>query len=219
MLRWQGPDTGVLFVVTGASGSGKTTLLRQALVEIPGVEFSVSATTRSMRAGEEEGVDYHFVGQTGFDRLLADEALLEWARVYDNRYGTPRAPVEAALAEGRSVVLDIDVQGAAQVRGSFPDAVTIFVLPASLAALEDRLRSRGTDSEEIIASRMAQLMDQVGHCGDFDYLVVNDDLDTAHRCFQAVFLAEFQRRCRREGLVQAMCGRPAAGTPAGQKTP
>lgn len=204
LTRWERPDAGALFVVTGASGSGKTTLLREALQQIPGLEFSVSATTRAIRPGEEDGVDYHYVGQEGFDALLADGALLEWARVYDQRYGTPRAPVLAALAEGRSVVLDIDVQGAEQVRASFPEAVTVFVLPASVDVLEHRLRSRGTDSEEIIRSRMDQLMGQLGRCGEFDYLVVNDDLDTAHRCFQAVLLAELQRRSRRDGLVERM---------------
>jgi len=205
LVRWERPDRGALFVVTGASGSGKTTLLRRALAEIPGLEFSVSATTRGMRAGEQDGVDYHFVGHEHFDELLGRDALLEWAQVYDNRYGTPREPVEAALADGRSVVLDIDVQGAAQVRERFPQAVTVFVLPAAVEVLEQRLRARGTDSEEVIAKRMSQLMGQLGECGAFDYLVVNDDLETAHRCFQGVLLAELQRRDRRDALVRRFC--------------
>ena len=208
LVGWERPDTGALFVVTGASGSGKTTLLRRALEEIPGLEFSVSATTRAMREGERDGVDYHFVTRQEFELRRDGGQLLESAQVYDHFYGTPRAPVEAALAEGRSVVLDIDVQGAAQVRRSFPGAVTLFVLPAAIEALEQRLRARGTDSEAIIASRMAQLMGQLSACGDFDYLVVTDDLETAHRCFQGVLLAEPQRRSRRNSLVERFCAVP-----------
>lgn len=193
---------GALFVVTGASGSGKTTLLREAFQVIPDMAFSVSATTRAMRAGEQDGRDYHFVSQGRFDGLLAEGALLEWASVYDNRYGTPRRPVEEALSRGESIVLDIDVQGAAQVRKSFPSCVSVFILPASIDVLETRLRSRGTDSDAIIRRRMDQVHQQIGACGDFDYLVVNDDLATAHRTFQAVLLAELQRRTRRESLVE-----------------
>ena len=202
LVRWERPDTGALFVVTGASGSGKTTLLHEAFRLIPDLAFSVSATTRGMRQGEVDGRDYHFVSQQRFDELLADDALLEWAPVYDNRYGTPRKPVVEALQRGESIVLDIDVQGAAQVRQSFPDCVSVFILPASIDVLESRLRARGTDSDAIIRRRMDQVHEQIGACGDFDYLVVNDDLATAHRTFQAVFLAELQRRARRDSLVR-----------------
>ncbi|MCP4805657.1 MAG: guanylate kinase [Proteobacteria bacterium] len=201
LVRWSRPDTGALFVVTGASGSGKTTLLREAFEVIPDLAFSVSATTRDMRQGEVDGRDYHFVQPDRFDELLAEDALLEWARVYDNRYGTPRRPVVDALARGQSIVLDIDAQGAAQVRESFPQCVSVFILPASIDVLETRLRARGTDSDAIIRRRMDQVHEQIGACGSFDYLVVNDDLATAHRTFQAVFLAELQRRSRRPSLV------------------
>ena len=151
---WRRPDRGALFVVTGASGTGKTTLVKEALRTLPDLGFSVSMTTRAPRRGEVAGRDYHFVEPEQFARLVAQEAFLEWAEVYGNRYGTPRAPVEQALSEGRSILLEIDAQGAAQVRAAMPEAVSVFVLPPSMAALEQRLRGRQTDTEEIIARRL-----------------------------------------------------------------
>jgi len=201
---WTRPDRGALFVVTGASGTGKTTLVKEALATFDGLEFSCSATTRAARAGEVDGRDYHFVGHEGFAELLVQQAFLESADVYGNRYGTLREPVEAALAQGRSVMLEIDMQGARQVRARMPDAVSLFVLPPDLATIEARLRGRSTDSEVIIQRRIADAMFQIRACGEFDYLVVNDDLATAHDCFQAVIAAELQRRDRRESLVRHM---------------
>ncbi len=201
---WTRPDLGALFVVTGSSGTGKTTLVKEALSVFDGLEFSCSATTREPRSGEVDGSDYHFVGQDGFDRLLEEKAFLEWAEVYGNRYGTLRAPVEAALKAGRSVLLEIDTQGASLVRANMPGAVSIFVLPPDLGTIEVRLRGRSTDSESILQRRISDAMIQIRACGDFDYLVVNDDLATAHDCFQAVIAAELQRRGRRESLVRHM---------------
>jgi len=199
---WTPPDRGALFVVTGPSGVGKSTLLLAAFEAIPGLGFSVSATTRAARAGETDGVDYHFVNLERFEQLVRDEALLEWAQVYGRRYGTPRKPVEEALAAGRSIVLDIDVQGARQVRRAFPECVSIFILPQSVGVLRQRLLGRGTDSQDIIDGRMRQVQEQVDGCGEFDYLVVNDDLELANRCFQGVIFAELQRAERRGSLVQ-----------------
>ena len=180
------PDTGVLFVVTGSSGTGKTTLLKEAFKVLPDVGFSVSATTRAARKGEQDGVDYHFLSGAEFEKRRDSGDLLEWAEVYGNHYGTPRAPVEAALRSGRSILLEIDVQGALQVREKLPDAVLVFVLPPSLSSIEERLRARSTDSEEIIARRVSEAMVQISSCGEFDYLVVNDDLEEAHKVFQSV---------------------------------
>ena len=198
------PDKGVLFVITGSSGTGKTTLLKEAFQVIPGVEFSVSATTRQKREGETDGEDYHFLSPSEFLALKDSGELLEWAEVYGNHYGTPRGPVESALNEGRSILLEIDVQGARQVREKLPQAVLVFVLPPSLQAIERRLRARSTDSEDIIARRVGEAMVQISACGEFDYLVVNDNLDEAHKVFQSVLISEMCRTERRDSLVAEM---------------
>lgn len=201
LASWARPDRGALFVVTGASGTGKTTLVREALRVVPDVAWSVSMTTRAPRAGEVDGRDYHFVDRAAFDAAVAAGQLLEHAEVYGNGYGTPRAPVEAALASGRSVLLEIDAQGAAQVRAALPEAVLIFVLPPSFEAIEARLRARSTDSEAIIQRRVADAKLQLNAAGHFDYLVVNEDLDSAHDQFQAILVAELRRRARSPSLV------------------
>ena len=198
------PDEGVLFVITGSSGTGKTTLLHEAFGVLPDVEFSVSATTRQPRAGEATGVDYHFMNPDQFLKMRDSGELLEWAEVYGNYYGTPRSPVESALKEGRSILLEIDVQGARQIREKLPQAVLVFVLPPSLQAIEERLRGRSTDSEEIIARRVSEAMVQISACGEFDYLVVNDDLPEAHKVFQSVLISELSRSSRRQSLVERM---------------
>jgi guanylate kinase len=164
----------------------------------------VSATTRPSREGETDGVDYHFVSPEAFSEARDNGQLLEWAQVYGNSYGTPRGPVEESLAAGRSILLDIDLQGARQVREAYPDVVTIFVLPPDLDTLESRLRSRSTDSDDAIARRMDEAMLQIDHCGEFRYLVVNDDLPLAQRVFESVLLAELVRTERRPGLVGRM---------------
>lgn len=201
LRSWVRPDRGALFVVTGASGTGKTTLVHEALRVVPDIAWSVSMTTRAPRAGEVDGRDYHFVDRAAFDAAVADGQLLEHAEVYGNGYGTPRAPVEAALDSGRSVLLEIDAQGAAQVRAALPEAVLIFVLPPSVDAIEARLRARSTDSEAIIQRRVADAKLQLNAAGAFDYLVVNEDLDSAHDQFQAVLVAELRRRARSPSLV------------------
>ncbi len=197
---WTPPARGALFVVSGASGTGKTTLLRAALEQLPGLEFSVSVTTRSMRPGEVHGRDYWFISPGEYADRVARGELLEHAGVYDKAYGTPRAPVEAALAEGRSIVLDIDVQGARQVRTRMPEAVSVFILPPSVASMEARLRARG-DADEVIRRRMAQCTEQLAGAPEYDYLVLNDDLAAAHVQFQSVLVAELLRRERRMAWV------------------
>jgi len=192
----------VLFVVSGPSGVGKSTLVRRAMHRIEWLAFSVSATTRPPRQGEQEGIDYHFVSPEQFDGLVAAEAFLEHATVYDRRYGTLAEPTEAALAEGRCLLLDIDVQGARQIKARLRDAVHLFVLPPSLDSLEARLRARGTDSDTVIARRMEQVAEQLAGAEEAHYVVVNDDLEAAHACFEAVLLAEACRRPRRERAVR-----------------
>lgn len=203
---WTAPDVGALFVVSGASGTGKTTLLRAALDRVPGLEFSVSATTRKPRRGEKDGVDYHFIAPDAYLEMVRTNALLEHAEVYGTMYGTPRAPVLQALQEGRSIVLDIDVQGAGQVRAVYPEAVTIFVLPPRIEVIRERLQARGTDDPEVVERRIRDATAQIARCGEYDYLVMNDVLETAHAQLQGIFLAELSRRRRRDTWVRALTG-------------
>ncbi len=201
LTRFARPDRGALFVVTGASGTGKTTLVKEALATIPALSFSVSATTRAPRVGEVSGRDYHFVSQERYAEMVEAGAFLEWAEVYGNRYGTLRAPVEEALARGESILLEIDAQGAAQVRAALPDAVFIFILPPSIDTIEARLRGRSTDSEAIIQRRLADARLQLSRCGEFEYLLVNDDLNSGYDQLQAILIAELLRARRRASLV------------------
>jgi len=177
---------GRLFVVTAPSGAGKTTLTRALLAGDPGLVFSVSFTTRKPRAGEVDGRDYRFVDHAGFERMIAAGELLEYARVFDNYYGTSRAAIEAHTRAGRNVLLDIDWQGARQVRQRMPESVLIFILPPSLAELERRLRGRATDSDEVIARRLSEARSDMGHWGEFDYAVVNEDVGEAVGALRAI---------------------------------
>ncbi len=170
---------GTLFIVSAPSGAGKTSLLK-ALVDVtPGVAVSVSHTTRAMRPGERAGLDYHFVDRDGFLKMVAEGAFLEHAEVFGNFYGTSERGIQEQLKKGLDVILEIDWQGARQVRGRFPDAQSIYILPPTPEALRERLKSRGQDSDEIIARRMREAVSEMSHCPEFDYLVVNDDFEVA----------------------------------------
>lgn len=195
------PTRGALFVVSGPSGVGKSTLLKRALERIPDLSFSVSATTRAPREGERDGVDYHFLSDEGFAAKRADGAFLEHATVYGRSYGTLRAPVERELDAGRSILLDIDVQGARAVREAMPEAVLVMIAPPDVGTLERRLRSRNTDSDEVIARRMRGVAEQLGAVAEYDFVVINDDLTTAHASLQAVLLGELCRVSRHSDRV------------------
>ena len=174
-----GDGQGQLTVITGPSGVGKGTLVKLVLERNPSIWLSVSATTRSPRDGEQDGVSYFFHSRARFDALVAEGGLLEWAEFAGNCYGTPRRPVEDQLAEGRPVLLEIELEGARQVRRSFPDAFQIFLAPPSFEELERRIRGRGTDSEEAIRRRLTRAQDELNAQAEFDAVVIHDDLDQA----------------------------------------
>ena len=177
---------GKLFVIAAPSGAGKTTLVKELVRRNPGLAFSVSYTTRPRRSGEVEGRDYYFVSEERFLRLREEGALLESANVFDNWYGTGRGEVEALLAAGRNVILEIDWQGARQVREAKPDAVSVFILPPSRAELERRLRARRTESDEAIARRLADALGDMSHWPEFDYVIVNDTLERSVPALESI---------------------------------
>ena len=194
---------GLLIVLSSPSGAGKSTLARGLLAAEPEIGFSVSATTRAPRSGEVDGREYHFRSREAFLQMVAAGEMLEHAEVFGNLYGSPRAPVEAALAAGRDMLFDIDWQGGQQLRNSSlgKDAVSIFVLPPSMAVLAERLQGRGQDSAEVIARRMAQSRDEISHWAEYDYVLVNDDLAACAAQLHGIVAAERLRRERQLHLV------------------
>ena len=193
---------GLMFVLSSPSGAGKTTLSRLLIERMPGLQMSVSATTRPMRPGEVDGRDYHFVDRARFEEMVKRNELLEWATVFDNRYGTPRAPVEAALSAGQDVLFDIDWQGTQQLREKArQDVVSVFILPPSAADLEKRLHTRAQDSDEVIRGRMSRASHEMSHWAEYDYIVINHDIDEAFAEVQSILKAERLKRERRIGLV------------------
>src|SRR5262249_23421705 len=192
---------GLMLVLSSPSGAGKTTLSRKLLEADPGVELSVSVTTRKQRPGEVDGRDYHFIDAARFAVMVEKRELLEWAQVFGHRYGTPRAPVEAALERGRDVLFDIDWQGTQQLREKAGgDLVSIFVLPPSIPDLEQRLGTRAQDSDEVIHGRMAKAADEMSHWAEYDYVVINRDVDRAFAEVRSIHAAERLKRERQIGL-------------------
>lgn len=191
------PRRGIIFILSAPSGAGKTTISRAALKAIPGLEASVSLTTRKPREGEMEGVDYRFVSDEEFKRCLDLGDLAEWARVFESSYGTPRTPIENAIAGGRDILLDIDIQGARQIRDKYlDDAVTIFVLPPSFTELEGRLRRRATEDELKIQHRLDQAREEAKAFPEYDYLIINDDVNDSIGWLEAIVKAERLRVAR-----------------------
>jgi guanylate kinase len=192
---------GVMLVFCAPSGAGKTTITRQLLEKDHQISLSVSATTRESRPGEDEGVHYFFKSVEGFKHMIAEDELLEWAEVFGNYYGTPRAPVEKALSEGHDVLFDIDWQGARQLREKAgDDVVSIFILPPSSGELERRLRDRGQDADDVIMKRMAKAGAEISHWEEFDYVLVNDDLDHCLQSVEHIIGAERLKRERQQAL-------------------
>jgi guanylate kinase len=198
---------GLMLVISSPSGAGKSTIARTLLERDHEFGLSVSVTTRKRRGSEIDGVHYHFKSERAFKQMRDADELLEWAEVHGNLYGTPRAAVETAMAEGRDMLFDIDWQGAIQLQEKMAaDVVSIFILPPSMAELESRLHRRAEDQTEIIAMRLENARDEIQHWREYDYVVVNDDLDRAFRAVEAIVEAERLRRDRRPGLFDFVNG-------------
>ncbi len=201
-------NSGTLYIISAPSGAGKTSLVKALLEQTEQIMVSVSNTTRAARPGEVDGKDYHFTDIDTFRSMIADDAFLEHAQVFDNFYGTSQSNVIEQMAKGTDVILEIDWQGAQQVREKMPEAVSIFILPPSREELEKRLRGRNTDSEEVIARRMRDAISEMSHYGEFDYLVFNDDFDIALGELRAIILARRQRAeaqiARQQPLLDAL---------------
>jgi guanylate kinase len=193
---------GLLLVMSSPSGAGKTTLSRRLVAADDNITMSVSVTTRRPRTGELDGTDYHFISKDEFARLRDAGGLLEWAEVFGNLYGTPRKPVEAALVQGRDVLFDIDWQGTQQMAQAMEDdLVRIFILPPTAEELRERLIRRAQDTSTVVAKRMAEASREISHWPEYDYVIVNSDLEDAHRQITAILTAERLRRRRRTGLT------------------
>lgn len=193
---------GLLFILSSPSGAGKTTLSHMLLKQDPDITLSVSATTRPLRPGEVDGMDYHFVSDAQFDAMVAEDEFYEWAHVFNHRYGTPKGAIRAALKEGRDFLFDIDWQGTQQLyQKDQQDVVSVFILPPSLDELRRRLESRAQDSDEVIDDRMARARAEISHWAEYDYVVINDDVDECFDRVREVLDAERMRRTRQTGLI------------------
>lgn len=198
---------GLLLILSSPSGAGKSTLSRRLMAWDPTLRFSVSATTRGPRPGEVEGREYYFTSRAAFQEMVAAGQMLEHAEVFGNFYGSPRGPVELAMAEGRDTLFDVDWQGGQQIAHAMrSDVVSVFILPPSIAALESRLNGRGQDSAEVIAARMAKAEAEISHWREYDYVIVNDDLDRAFDDLVTILRAERLKRDRQPGLADFVRG-------------
>ena len=194
---------GLMLVISSPSGAGKSTIARNLLDKDKNISLSVSVTTRPRRQSEIEGIHYHFISKRDFERLRDSDELLEWAEVHGNFYGTPREPVETAMAEGRDMLFDIDWQGAEQLQDKMSaDVVSIFILPPTMTELQSRLHRRAEDTEEVIRTRLLNSRSEIEHWRDYNYVIVNDDLDNAFRSVKSIVYAERLRRDRRHGMFE-----------------
>lgn len=197
MSSEQSPRRGLLLIIASPSGAGKTSLSRRLVADQSTLALSISATTRGARPGEADGREYHFIDRPTFDRMIEDKAFLEWADVHDSRYGTPRAPVEAALSAGQDVLFDVDYQGAKQITDAMPtDAVRVYVLPPSMADLSRRLHARAQDEDDVIQRRLERAYGEIALWEYYDYIILNDDFDRAYADLAHIYRAERLKRER-----------------------
>lgn len=208
MMTAETTRRGMLVILSSPSGAGKSTLSRRLMAWDPSLRFSVSATTRAPRPGETDGREYYFRSRDEFEAMVAAGEMLEHAEVFGNLYGSPKGPVERAMTEGRDTLFDIDWQGGQQIRNSSlgRDVVSIFILPPSIAELDRRLRTRGQDSDEVIAGRMAKSQAEISHWAEYDYVLVNDDLDATEAQLKTILTAERSRRDRQPWLADFVRG-------------
>ena len=193
---------GLLIILSSPSGAGKSTLSRMLLDWDPSLRFSVSATTRDPRSGEVDGREYYFKTYDEFEKLIVSDGMLEHAKVFDNFYGSPKEPIESAVSKGIDVVFDVDWQGGQQIRTSSmkDDVISIFILPPSISELERRLNARGQDSIEVVASRMSKSKDEISHWNEYEYLIVNNDLQQSFEALKSILIAERTKQARRNDL-------------------
>lgn len=196
------PKKGKLFVITAPSGTGKTTILDIIRKKVEGIGYSVSHTTRPPRREEVNGVHYCFVAREDFEKMIEAHEFVEWAIVYDHLYGTPVSSVDSTLSSGRDLLLDLDIQGAQEIKKQFPEATLIFILPPSLKILHERLKRRSEQDDTNIALRMEKAVEEIRKCRDYDFLIINDDLNQAAREVEAIIIAQRARTERRFPLVQ-----------------
>ncbi|MCR5295499.1 MAG: guanylate kinase [Lachnospiraceae bacterium] len=194
-------EKGCLFIVSGFAGAGKGTVTKQLVKEDPDIRLSISATTRDMRKGEAEGVDYFYISKESFEQKIKEGELLEYAKYGENYYGTPRSYVEQVLGEGKDVLLEIEVQGASKVKAAFPETIRIFVTPPSAKELKRRLVGRGRDSAEDIARRLSRAAEEAGEMGEYDYLLINDTIDQCVKDLHAIVAAERMKAKKQEDFI------------------
>ena len=194
-------NKGGVFVVSGPSGSGKDTVLKGLFAENPDILFSISSITRAMRPGEKEGEKYNFISREHFEDMIKNDLLLEHNVFVGNYYGTPRIPVEKAVSEGKDIIIEVDVNGAAQIRKKLPEAVTVFIMPPSFEELKRRLVGRGTESEELIEKRLRSALDEIKRAGEYDYIIVNDDAAAASQSLMSVIKACRLKTERQKNII------------------
>ena len=201
------PRRGLMLVISSPSGAGKTSLSRRLVADHADLSLSISATTRGPRPGEQDGREYHFVSAETFEQMVAEDAFLEWADVHEHRYGSPRAPVMAAVAAGQDVLFDIDWQGAQAIAASAAgDVVRVFILPPSMAELSRRLHARAQDAEDVIQRRLGRAYDEIGRWGEYDYVILNEDYDLAYADLAHIYHAERLKRTRNPWLTPFVRG-------------